>query len=46
MGGGFSLGEVNAKGESILQFLSALDLTIENSLFRKEMNILSHIKMG
>ena len=44
--GGYGLGEVNAEGNSILDFSSAFDLTIANTCFRKREEHLITYKSG
>jgi len=44
--GGYGLGELNAEGNSILDFSSAFDLTIANTCFRKREEHLLTYKSG
>ena len=46
MHGGYGLGELNAEGNSILDFSSAFDLTIANTCFRKREEHLLTYKSG
>lgn len=46
MHGEFDIGEVNAEGKSILEFSSALDLTIANIWFKKRDEHLITYKTG